>query len=134
MEKNVKLTAKEILDKKFAKDVKGYDPNEVDAFLDLIISDYQTYVSLLNEKNAKISALEKEIRTQSEQSSSSDGRYRALCEQVKNLEIENASLKNRLDGIKPGDKVNSENMEWIKRCRKLEDFLYQHGFSDADFR
>ena len=134
MEKSVKLTPKEILDKKFAKDIKGYDPNEVDDFLDSIISDYRVYASLLDEKNAKISALEKEIRAQSETSSSFNGRYKELCEHVKNLEIENASLKNRLDGIKPGDKVNSENLEWIKRCHKLEDFLYQHGFSDADFR
>ncbi len=134
MEKDVKLTTKEILDKKFSKDVKGYDPVEVDSFLDVIISDYQAYASLISEKNAKISALEKEIRTQGERSSSSNGRYEALCEQVKNLEIENASLKNTLDGIKPGDKVNSENLEWIKRCRKLENLLYQLGYSEADLK
>lgn len=134
MEKSVNLTAKEILDKKFTKNVKGYDPVEVDSYLDRIIHDYQVYAALLSEKNAKISALEKELRAHNDESASSDNRLKALREQVKQLEIENASLKNKLDGIKPGDKVNSENMEWIQRCRKLENFLYQHGFSESDLR
>ncbi len=134
MEKSVNLTAKEILDKKFTKNVKGYDPVEVDSYLDKVIHDYQVYAALLSEKNAKISALEKELRAHNDESSSSDDRLKALREQVKQLEIENASLKNKLDGIKPGDKVNSENMEWIQRCRKLESFLYQHGFSESDLR
>ena len=34
------LTAKEILDKEFKIDARGYRPQEVDQFLDYIIKDY----------------------------------------------------------------------------------------------
>ena len=37
------LTEKEILNKKFPKDIKGYDAAEVDLFLDQIIKDYVTF-------------------------------------------------------------------------------------------
>lgn len=52
---NVQFTPKDILEKSFNQKMRGYDPNEVDTFLDGIIKDYQTYESninkLLNENN-----------------------------------------------------------------------------------
>lgn len=42
MEK-VKLTPKDIVKKSFSPKMRGYDPNEVDAFLDTIIQDYEFY-------------------------------------------------------------------------------------------
>ena len=38
----MKLTAKDILEKEFKTGVRGYKPEEVDKFLDLIIKDYET--------------------------------------------------------------------------------------------
>ncbi|WP_400241930.1 cell division regulator GpsB [Niallia sp. JL1B1071] len=38
----MKLTAKDILEKEFKTSVRGYKPEEVDKFLDLIIKDYET--------------------------------------------------------------------------------------------
>ncbi|MEW9501860.1 cell division regulator GpsB [Jeotgalibacillus marinus] len=49
----VKLTAKEILEREFKTAMRGYKPEEVDAFLDLIIKDYEAFYS-------RIDALEKE--------------------------------------------------------------------------
>ena len=43
VEKRVNLNIQEILDKEFHVDIKGYNANEVDAFLDLVIADYQSY-------------------------------------------------------------------------------------------
>lgn len=134
MENKVNLTAKEILDKKFTKDVKGYNPDEVDSFLDEIIADYQHFVKIIKEKDAKIEALESKLSAFDVNYSSSVGRYNELYERAKQLEIENASYKKRLEGIKPSDKVTAENMEWIQRCHKLEDFLYRHGFTEADLK
>lgn len=134
MERITKLTAKEILNKKFSKDVKGYDASEVDEFLDQIIADYEALTLSIGEKDAKINALENEIRSISPEFDSSKEKMKAMGERVKELELENASLKNKLDGIKPGDKVNAENLEWIQRCRKLEKLLYQQGLTDADIR
>lgn len=134
MESKLRLTAKGILDKKFTKDVKGYNPDEVDAFLDEIISDYQTCAKLFKDKDAKIVALENEIRAKDAEYASSLGKFKTLYERAKQLEIENASLTKKLEGIKPGDRVTAENLEWIQRCRKLENFLYQHGFTEADLK
>lgn len=40
---NTRLSAKEILDKDFKSSVKGYNKDEVDQFLDLVIQDYETF-------------------------------------------------------------------------------------------
>ncbi|AGX05236.1 MULTISPECIES: cell division regulator GpsB [Bacillaceae] len=39
----VKLTAKDILEKEFKAGMRGYKPEDVDKFLDLIIKDYETF-------------------------------------------------------------------------------------------
>ena len=39
----VKLTAKDILEKEFKSGMRGYRPEDVDKFLDLIIKDYETF-------------------------------------------------------------------------------------------
>ncbi len=49
----VKLTAKEILEREFKTAMRGYKPEEVDAFLDLIIKDYEAFYN-------RIDTLEKE--------------------------------------------------------------------------
>lgn len=49
----IKLTAKEILDKDFKQSMRGYNQDEVDKFLDTVIQDYEAFQkksSNLNEK------------------------------------------------------------------------------------
>lgn len=132
MESKLKLNAKLILDKKFSKDVKGYNPEEVDAFLDLVIADYQAFTRLLKEKDAQIEVLDSERKTRDEKDKDMIAHYRALMDKAQALEVENASYKKKLEGIRPGDKVTSENMEWIQRCNKLEEFVYRKGFSKVE--
>ena len=43
MEKEVKFNSESLLDIKFEKDVKGYNPLEVDKTLDEVIKDYKVY-------------------------------------------------------------------------------------------
>ena len=43
MEEKVVLTTKDILDKDFKIDARGYRPQEVDKFLDIVIGDYAEY-------------------------------------------------------------------------------------------
>ncbi|WP_461214273.1 cell division regulator GpsB [Lacticaseibacillus sp. GG6-2] len=48
---------KDILDKSFKNKVRGYDPDEVDEFLDGIIRDYESFVAeidRLNEENSRL--------------------------------------------------------------------------------
>lgn len=39
----IELNPTEILKKEFKSKMRGYDPEEVDGYLDLVIKDYQTY-------------------------------------------------------------------------------------------
>ena len=43
------LTPKEILDKEFKIDARGYRPQEVDKFLDLIIKDHEEMNTIIKE-------------------------------------------------------------------------------------
>ena len=49
------LTPQEILEKEFKIDARGYRPQEVDKFLDMVIRDYTEYANIIKhlEKNIK---------------------------------------------------------------------------------
>ena len=114
MESKLVLSRKKILEKVFTPNVKGYDPGEVDAFLDQVIEDYDRFLRYQEECSSYINSLEVENSK--------------IKKEKKDLEIENANFHRKLDGIKEGDKVNAENMEYIQRINKLETFLYAKGF------
>ncbi|MCH3909083.1 MAG: DivIVA domain-containing protein [Bacilli bacterium] len=128
MNYKVELSAQEILDEKFEKDVKGYNPEQVDAFLDRIIHDYVAFNQYEKDSEAYVKGLEEKLEQAEgsikELKLSQDAAY----ETKKKLEIENASMKNRLSDIKPGDKVNADNIEYIARLNRLETFLYSIGY------
>lgn len=53
----IKLTAKDILEKEFKAGMRGYRPEDVDQFLDLIIRDYETFhqeIEDLRQENLKL--------------------------------------------------------------------------------
>ncbi|WP_416826698.1 cell division regulator GpsB [Ectobacillus polymachus] len=53
----LKLTAKDILEKDFKSGIRGYQQEEVDKFLDLIIKDYETFhqeIEHLQQENARL--------------------------------------------------------------------------------
>lgn len=123
MEHDLNLTQKDILNKRFRKDIKGYDAAEVDEFLDRVMADYASYEAEINLLNAKIESLSKDAFANANNDSSS----KADVEEMRRLEIENASLKSKLEGIKPGDKPTTDNLEYINRISKLEYVLSQYG-------
>ena len=55
------LTALEIKDKSFGTKFRGYDVEEVDEFLDIVIRDYEDLVRENHEKEAKIRNLEERL-------------------------------------------------------------------------
>lgn len=129
MEKNVKLTIDEIYSRQFEKDVKGYNPDEVDAFLDMIIQDYSAYEKLLAEKENIIHDLDQRVNSNSGNSSNLLRKLAEQDQKIKELEVENASFKNRFGNLKDGDEVNSSNLELIQTIRKYEDFIHQLGYN-----
>lgn len=94
------LTAKEILEKDFKIDARGYRPQEVDQFLDLIIKDYVTTENTIKKLIAEIKSLD---------------------EENSKLRTENRNLKTSLD-IAGSSKVT--NVDLLKRISDLEKVVY----------
>ena len=48
-QERILLSSNDILDKEFKVDTRGYRPQEVDKFLDIVIHDYNEYNSIIKE-------------------------------------------------------------------------------------
>ena len=95
------LSAKEILEKDFKIDPKGYRPQEVDQFLDLIIKDYIDF----------------------------DTTRKRLINEIKVLENENSKLKAEIRNLKStlelaSSNKNVTNVDLLKRISDLEKVVY----------
>ena len=55
------ITSLEIKDKAFAHKFRGYDIDEVDEFLDIIVQDYEDLVRINHEQESKIKNLEERL-------------------------------------------------------------------------
>lgn len=61
MNMDIKLSAKKILDKDFKTGIRGYSQDEVDQFLDEIITDYENFEKALLKKQEEINLLKQEL-------------------------------------------------------------------------
>ena len=99
----VVLTSRDILEKEFKIDTRGYRPQEVDKFLDLIIKDYEEMGSIIKE-------LEKDKQE--------------LIEDNVLLKQEVRKLKTKLDVLEDSDSGNTSNADVLRRLSKLEKIIY----------
>ena len=86
------LTPEEILNKEFKIDARGYRPQEVDKFLDMIIHDYTEFMNVIKkleqdnriliEENNKIKTEYRRLKTNIEASEESSGRNGASVSNV----------------------------------------------------
>jgi DivIVA domain-containing protein len=102
------LSSKDILEKEFKIDTRGYRLKEVDQYLDLIISDYEQFFKILREKDK-----EKE----------------ELLDEIMSLKQENRNLKTSLEIAKTGEEEAGENravsnVDLLKRVSQLEKIVY----------
>lgn len=114
------LSSEEIGNKVFKGVPRGYDPYEVDKFLDSIISDYEKV-----EENYLAS--QEEMRGLNE-------KIRKLEEERHYLEIELSKIKTKYTNVKPTDAVNDDNINLIKRINVLEKFLWRNGFNPDNIK
>ncbi|MCD8204021.1 MAG: DivIVA domain-containing protein [Coprobacillus sp.] len=113
-------SSKSILDKVFSSSEKGYDPYEVDCFLDEIISDYQLLEQSGTITEAKYASLLEELNA-----------LRAENQQIK---IELESYKKRYDGLTSSKNVNKENIDYLTRIGKLEKALFDLGIDPSSIK
>ena len=97
------LTSRDILEKEFKIDTRGYRPQEVDRFLDMIIKDYE-------EMNAIIRELEREKKQ--------------LVEDNIGLKQEIRNLKTKIEVLAESEGSNTTNADMLRRISKLEKIIY----------
>ena len=100
------LTPQEILDKEFKVDARGYRPQEVDKYLDMVIRDYTEFISIIKNKD-------KEIKDLTEDNVKLKQEIRRLRTTIEAAE-ENPALQTR--------SVN--NVDLLRRISQLEKIVY----------
>ena len=96
------LTTQDIYEKEFKIDARGYRPQEVDKFLDMIIKDYTEFMNI-------ISKLEKDYRLLEEENNKLKSKYRKLKDK-----IESAGEYS----------TTSNNVDLLRRISNLEKIVY----------
>ena len=94
------LTPQEILEKEFKIDAKGYRPQEVDKFLDMVIRDYTEFLRTIKK-------LEKDNLD--------------LIEDNKKLQMEYRKLKSAISASSEGANAN---VDVLRRLSNLEKIVY----------
>lgn len=98
------LSKKEILEKEFNTNLKGYDVYEIDHFLDLIIKDYDSFKIMLEKNEIELKNLKEENEELKQ----------------KNLKLNNHTQKLRKE-IKILEEKGLNNIDILKRINKLEE-------------
>lgn len=68
MDNRVHLSGKDILEKEFKTGMRGYNQEEVDEFLDLVIQDYEAFgqeIDRLKQEIARLKKSESQVKTRS---------------------------------------------------------------------
>lgn len=102
-QERIMLTPKDILEKEFKIDTRGYRPQEVDKFLDTIISDYEEMFALMREYERD---------------------KKSLVEENMRLKQEIRSLRTKLDVASETSGSNVNNVDILRRLSNLEKIIY----------
>lgn len=99
----VMLTTKDLLEKEFKVDTRGYRPQEVDKFLDIVIKDYESFLNIIDElENEKKELVDDNIK----------------------LKQDIRLLKTKIDAIKDGSMSEVSNADILRRLSNLEKLVY----------
>lgn len=99
----ISLTPQEILDKEFKVDTRGYRPQEVDKYLDLIISDYTKFISIIKRNEAE---------------------KRELVDENLKLKQELRESKDRVEVLRNTSNKELTNIDMLKRISTLEKIVF----------
>ena len=98
------LTPQEILDKEFKIDARGYRPQEVDKYLDMVIRDYTEFINIIKRN-------EREIKD--------------LTEDNAKLKAEIRSLREELVASESSNNGNgTSNVDLLRRISQLEKVVF----------
>jgi len=101
IDEKIQLTPQDILEKQFKIDARGYRPQEVDKYLDIVINDYAEYDKLLRKY---------------------DNELRNVLEENARLKSEIRNLKSTLSVAENNKGVT--NVDILRRLGELEKIVY----------
>ncbi len=107
MAKELNLTAKDIYDKEFHVDVRGFSCEEVDEFLDQIIEDYQLYDEKIEELGSALTRYEEKIKE--------------LQQTIQALQMDNQQAAEAA----PAPVQNVDQVDILKRIARLEAAVFK---------
>lgn len=97
------LTGKDILEKEFKIDTRGYRPQEVDKFLDAIIRDYEEFANIINEiENDKKDLIDENIK---------------LKQEIRNL-------RTKIEVLRESNDDSTSTADVLRRISRLEKIIY----------
>ncbi|RMC39954.1 MULTISPECIES: DivIVA domain-containing protein [unclassified Lactobacillus] len=129
---DIQLSTQDILKKQFRTKVKGIDPDEVDAFLDIVIADYDTFEQLIEDLYGQIGKLQGQLMAdqqkekQKDQFSKETNQTKATDEVVRTY-TPNHSRNSSFTSISDSEANQTEsstNMAIIQRISALERKVY----------
>lgn len=97
------LSSKDIYEKEFKVDTKGYRPQEVDKYLDAVIRDYEEYDKIIQE-----------IETEK----------KSIIEDNMKLKQEIRRLRMQIEAMKEGTTSDVNNADLLRRLSNLEKIIY----------
>ena len=104
LSEKIVLSPEEIYEKEFKVDARGYRPQEVDNFLDLIIKDYSEFIK-------SIRGYERELQSMSDENSK-------LKQQIRKLQTELEAQESS------SNSSNINNVDLLRRISQLEKIVY----------
>lgn len=97
------LTGKDILEKEFKIDTRGYRPQEVDKFLDAIIRDYEEFSNIIREiENDKKDLIDENIK---------------LKQEIRNL-------RTKIEVLRENNDDSTSTADVLRRISRLEKIIY----------
>lgn len=127
---DIKLSTQDILKKQFRTKVKGIDPDEVDAFLDQVIADYDTFEQIIEDLYGQIGKLQGQLMEgQHKQSEVQLQKTRKITpantEETVRTYTPNRNQSSTYNSLNNESQTNSStNMAIIQRISALERKVY----------
>lgn len=108
MNNNIQLSPKKIVNKEFNVDFKGYNAEEVDSFLDVVVADYQEFANLLNDALSKVESLQQKLEMEKQA--------------INSLKNDNLVQEDRIQTMQDS---SFSNVDILRRISALEKAVYQ---------
>ena len=98
-QKKITLMPQDILEKEFKIDTRGYRLKEVDQFLDVIIGDYEQFLSIIDSLEKEKAELLREIMNLKQELRNSQLSVEAVSNNKANREVTNVDIIRRLSQL-----------------------------------